>query len=435
MSDSFSEVSTTSWIGRIKNAIFGVLFGLVLFIASFVLIWWNEGRSVERIKTLQEGRDLVVSVSSDMVAPEYEGKLVHVSGMADTAEVLRDPLFGIQEQALKIKRTVEMYQWKEREERKTTENVGGSKTTRTTYHYDKVWSEDLIDSSRFKKSAEHENPVRKHYDSKVLSASDIHIGGYGIGATFVGKMSNYKPYQISDQHFGAMHPDLQNLLKVHDGAYFYGDPGSPEIGAMRIKYGIIKPQVYSIVGQQNHSVLGTYSAKNGDIALLETGTVNSDAMFSAAEKANALMTWGIRGGGFFLMFMGLRLFFGPLEIIASVIPFMGRIVETGLSLISGLIAAILTLLTIALAWVFYRPLIGGALLFVVVMFVFGGFRLTKRKSAPTRFTGESTPSKVDPDINGTLGSIVSEPVAQTAPEQPSDQADGEMGWNPENYRK
>ncbi len=40
---------------RIKSSFAGVLVGILLFIASFPLIIWNESRSVQRIKTLEEG--------------------------------------------------------------------------------------------------------------------------------------------------------------------------------------------------------------------------------------------------------------------------------------------------------------------------------------------------------------------------------------------
>ena len=45
MSDSY----TTSYLGNIKDSIVGVLIGIVLFIASFVVLWMNEGNSVKQI--------------------------------------------------------------------------------------------------------------------------------------------------------------------------------------------------------------------------------------------------------------------------------------------------------------------------------------------------------------------------------------------------
>ena len=41
--DSFTEVTGQSWFSRLTGAITGVLIGIVLFLISFPLLWWNEG--------------------------------------------------------------------------------------------------------------------------------------------------------------------------------------------------------------------------------------------------------------------------------------------------------------------------------------------------------------------------------------------------------
>lgn len=95
----YREIERTSWGKRLTSAISGVLFGILLFFGSFALIWWNEGRSVDRIKTLDQGRDQVVSVPSDRYDPSLRGQLLHMSGPAVSNEVLADPLFGVQDES------------------------------------------------------------------------------------------------------------------------------------------------------------------------------------------------------------------------------------------------------------------------------------------------------------------------------------------------
>ena len=56
-SDSFSEVSSQSWFGRLGNAIKSVLLGIILFVVSFPLLWWNEGRAVHTAQGLTELKD------------------------------------------------------------------------------------------------------------------------------------------------------------------------------------------------------------------------------------------------------------------------------------------------------------------------------------------------------------------------------------------
>ncbi len=51
-----------------------------------------------------------------------------------------------------------------------------------------------------------------------------------------------------------------------------------------------------------------------------------------------------------------------LSVTADIVPMFGSLVGTGTGIISFLLAAVLSLLTIAAAWVIYRPLLGLALL-------------------------------------------------------------------------
>ena len=62
------------------------------------------------------------------------------------------------------------------------------------------------------------------------------------------------------------------------------------------------------------------------------------------------------------MLFGLLLVTNVLSVAASVIPFLGDIVGAGTGMLAFAVALPLTLLTIALSWLAYRPLIGIPLL-------------------------------------------------------------------------
>jgi hypothetical protein len=53
-------------------------------------------------------------------------------------------------------------------------------------------------------------------------------------------------------------------------------------------------------------------------------------------------------------------------VIADVLPFLGSMVGAGTGIISFLLAACLSLITIAVAWIVYRPVLGIILLVVAV---------------------------------------------------------------------
>ena len=143
---SYTEISNQSWFGRIGSSIKGVIFGIILFILAFPLLFWNEGRAVKRYKALEEGAGAVISVTADKVDPANDGKLVHITAKAITKDILEDSEFGISANAVKLKRVAKMYQWKEIKKSERTKKVGGGTTTKTTYFYEKEWSNKLINS-------------------------------------------------------------------------------------------------------------------------------------------------------------------------------------------------------------------------------------------------------------------------------------------------
>ncbi len=374
MSDQFREVTTRSWGSRIMGSFVGVLIGIVLFFGSFPLIFWNEGRSVDRIKTLGEGRAAVVSLAADQIDSAHQGGLIHISGVATTDEVLKDVQFGVQENALKLSRTVEMYQWQEKSESKTTKNLGGSETTETIYSYDKTWSQSRIDSSRFKKPSGHENPSMPAYGSDQFTASTIKVGAFQLGSPFVSQISGFEDYPLGQSNLDAMDPSLKSSFNLTGKSYFRGNPSNPQVGAVRISFQIVRPTEVSAVGRQDGDALQSYAAKNGTISLLEAGTVSANDMFAAAESENKLITWLIRLGAFLMMWIGLSLVMGPISVLGSVIPFIGSILGAGTGFIAFVLALVLTAITAAIAWIVFRPLIGIALLVLAALFFFGGFK-------------------------------------------------------------
>src|SRR3954471_22985379 len=114
MSDFFRETTNQGWISRIGSSIKGVVVGGALVLVCVVVLFWNEGRAVNEYKRIEEGQTACVSVESTKVDPAYEGKEIHISGDAITPEKPTDEAFGVSTPALRLKRLVEMYQWKEK---------------------------------------------------------------------------------------------------------------------------------------------------------------------------------------------------------------------------------------------------------------------------------------------------------------------------------
>jgi hypothetical protein len=70
------------------------------------------------------------------------------------------------------------------------------------------------------------------------------------------------------------------------------------------------------------------------------------------------------------MFFGLSMVLKPLSVLADVLPILGNIVEIGNGLVAGVIALVCSLVTIAIAWIFYRPVLAIVLLLVAGAAIF-----------------------------------------------------------------
>lgn len=364
--DRFTEVTRQSWLSRIGGAVMGVFVGLALFLLAFPLLFWNEGRAVTTYKTLKEGGNVVISVPAQSVDTANAGRLIHVTGLADTQSTLTDPVFEVSAKALKLKRTVEMYQWKESSSSETTKKLGGSTETVTEYSYSREWSAGLINSDNFKRSDGHRNPSSMPYRSTEQTADDIRLEAFTLSPGLVSKISSFEPLRIS--HETPLPEALKETGQVYgEGFYFGQDPTNAQVGDVRVTFSMVKPITVSVIAKQVGNTFEPYVAKaSGSIELLQTGTHSADAMIQAAQASNTMLTWLVRLGGFIGMMIGLTMLFKPLSVIADVVPIVGTIVGAGTGIIAFLIAAPASLITIGIAWLFYRPLLGIALIALAV---------------------------------------------------------------------
>jgi hypothetical protein len=379
--DSYTEYGGRSWGSRLIESIKGILIGFVMFIVAFPLLFWNEGRAVQTAKSLGEGASEVVSAGSDSVETTNEGKLVYVTGDATTADTVSDPKFGVTVSALRLERVAEMYQWKESKTSNSQKHLGGGETTVTNYKYEKVWSPKLIKSGVFKQASGHENPQTMPVTNQTWTAKSVTLGGFTMPDALIDKMDKKESYAADETAASNAVPDVQNRFKLHQGRYYLGEnPAAAAVGDTRVTFKVVRPATVSIVARQVANTFEAYQAKaGGSILLLTYGTVSPDAMFKTAEKANKTLTWVLRAAGFLLMFIGLFLIFNPLAVVADVVPIFGSLLRAGVAGSVGLVASALSLVTISVAWLTYRPLLGLALLVLAAASMWGLVRLSMQK--------------------------------------------------------
>ena len=384
MADSFTEVTEQSWFSRIGGAIKGVLIGLLLFVVAFPLLFWNEGQAVRTYKTLKEGAKSVIDVSADKLDVANEGKLVHASGKLVTTSAMQDDEFGVSAAGvLQLKRQVEMYQWKESSESKTDKNLGGSTTTAKTYQYSKEWSANHIESTKFKVTEGHVNPAATPYGSQSWLAGSVTLGAFQMPASLVGQIR-----ETTSLTPGAKVP-LPALLgskaqRTTDGFYVGSDPATPQVGDVRIRFAVINPSVVSVIARQQGGGFTPYVTRGTGqtIEMLQLGEVPASLMFQHAVSQSQTLTWILRVVGFVVMLIGVNLVLRPLAVLGDVLPLLGDVLEFGIGLIAFVVAAPLSLLTIAIAWLVYRPLLGIALIALAAGIVYlVRMQILKKKTA------------------------------------------------------
>jgi hypothetical protein len=375
MSDQFTEVTTQGWLQRLGGSLVAALIGLILVPVSIGVLYWNEGRAVDAIRALNRGAAAIVEVNATEVDPQANGKLVHVSATMQPTTPARDPVFGVTgDGLLRLSRTVEMYQWKEESKSQSQQSVGGSKTTETTYTYQHVWSEQPIVSTQFKVRDGHQNPPMQ-VRSATFNAGGPKLGAYGVDPSLLNKVATFTPLP-------AQSAPPAGYQAAGDGFYQGQNPGQPAIGDVRVAFAAVPAQTISVAAAQSNGVLTGYRDANGyTIALAEPGVATAAALFHDEQKSEGRLTWILRGAGFVAMLIGFVCMTRPLTMVFAVLPFLESLVGAGAFLVALTLAVPITLVTIAIAWIVHRPVIGGLLLVAAVAAVYLLRKLHPRRPA------------------------------------------------------
>jgi len=383
MPDSFSVTTSQSWFSRLFGSIKSVLVGLIFFVLAFPLLWWNEGRAVRTARSLSEGAGSIVSAPADSIDASKEGKLVHMTGAVSTEKPVADDALPVQVQGVKLIRNVEMYQWNEEKKSETKKKLGGGEETVTTYTYNKEWASGRVDSSQFQHPEGHENPESVPYETQTFVADPVKVGVHKLAAEQIGKLNEAENLPLEASATESLSPELKERMKVADGRYYMGaDPKVPALGDVRISYQVVKPATVSLAAVQTGDTFAAYQAKAGDsILLVQTGAHTAAEMFQKAQDENAIMTWILRVVGFIVMFLGIFMVFRPIAVFADVVPLFGTFLGAGIGVFAFLGAAGLSFLTIAIAWVFVRPVLGISMLVIAIGALFYLLKLGQKKKA------------------------------------------------------
>ena len=390
---AYTETTSKSWFTRIRESFGGVVTGIVLIVLGTWLLSWNEERTFKTAGAIGEAEMITQDVQDiSRLDSSLEGKLIHAAGHADTKDVLRDDLFGVSVNAIKLERKAEYYQWVEHEHSETRKKFGGGEETVTTYTYSQEWTNSPVDSSNLR-DGDYRGRNTIIADIKDFSAlaPNVTFGAYTLPDFLKRSIGGAKAMTIESVDVKSLAGIIRtgaletasDLVKVSGNTVYIGrNSSSPTIGDVRVTFRQTPPADVSIIAQVIRNTFEEYRATNGyTFSRLEMGTVGMEGMFKDAKSENNIMAWIVRVVGVICVYIGLNLVFKPLSVIADVIPILGTIVGAGAGIVSLLIGLAWSLVVIAVAWLRFRPLIAGGLIAAAVALVVMSYMKSRKVQA------------------------------------------------------
>ncbi|RXG56092.1 Transmembrane protein 43-like protein [Armadillidium vulgare] len=337
---------------RVRDSLPAVIIGSILIICGAALLFWNEGEAVNTARTLDEGYNSVIHVTTaDFVDPNNDEKLVHVWGSLSVVTPLQDSFYGIKVKAVSLKRRVQTYQWVEEESSYSSSENNFDSPSDSSYSYSQKWKDKLVDSSSFYIPFGHENP-NVHYRTSIVpaviqTAEIVKIGSYNLSPAIKETFTKFIAFSGDEQ------PDTDEV-KLHNGMYYFTkDIFNPETGDIRVQFYFADN---SDRKKQSSDSLHPYVTSSGrELLMVREGKISIEEMFSSEHAQNRILTWFYRLFGWFLLFIGMTSVSSIVQYLVAQSPLLRDVIFLGLGSANLTLSMSLSLLLIGGAWTFYRP--------------------------------------------------------------------------------
>jgi hypothetical protein len=321
------------------------------------------------------------------VESENENKLIHKIGRLKVGSFgpAVDPNFDLSKvtksRFIKMIRSVEMYQWQEIKSSNTSENWGGSKTTVTSFEYEKEWADRVIDERQFRMERGHTNPKSMPFKSVTVLAKEVLFGDSAGEFSLNAELTKNLPC-VDNAHFTPLGEkteltafddgvtlsevnklgdkvknvivDSNDTLKLYDG-------DEPKLGDIRFKYKVLGEldSDYTIVACQGaNGELKPMEFRDEDatpVCIIRKGRMTAVEAIEDEHNVDANTKYFIRWGCFFLNVVGCRLMCEPLVVFTTLVPFLSSVVGASAWLVSIPAGAVLTAVPMTLGYIAARP--------------------------------------------------------------------------------
>lgn len=368
-------------------------------------------------KIINEGLKECIEINNGKCIYETEGSLICVHGNVMVDETLIDDIFGTQlENGIKLVRIVQIFQYVE------------EKYSDDDTEYKKIWVHDIVDSSNFvceKIRGKNEIKSNKFFRNKTFYANEIRIGDYILNHELKDLMTCEEKLSIKSQEsiikFDEINNKTNKKSQIQDDMIFCSkyEGSKPKLGDLRVRYDYLKaPKSFTIIARQKNNRLEPYYGKNTEkpqenlelnykeshsldinsnllekskekleksektffvkiirnfmddsikINWIFEGSIPLEICFAKKMKKERKIIWLLRLVGFLMKSFGVYFFLTPLLAFLKWIPIIGTSVSIIFFFFSLSAGFSLSLITISIAWIFYRSLVGGFMIFTSVM--------------------------------------------------------------------
>lgn len=333
---------------KLVGSIGWLLLGIVLFLASF----WLLHKSIVRTD-YTDVADKAIPVAESQGDSEF----VYVTGELKSDELLGDGLYLNEGEYLIVDRTVEMYAW--------TESIETDDNDVKYYEYNTEWLDEVPDSREFNEERYHENPEKpeRNLREEVNTAT---VGGYEVDLNKL-RLPTLEPLTLTEDRVTLYnYEELQsdeNYDYIFDG---YGTFEEPEIGDIRIKFSVLKPdKKVTVFGRlDGNELVAHHGEQEKGLYRAFDGTIDDAKSVLTGEYKTA----GTMGeiGVMILMWIGLLLILKPLSVSLELIPFLGKFGKGALAIITAILAFVITKIAATILAV-VNSLVGLAVIAIVVI--------------------------------------------------------------------
>lgn len=391
-------------LNRLAGSLKGILIGFILFFVSIGVLYWNEGRV-----DLSGVADDAIKISATEQNPEAEGQLVSLSGTIEAEGMIGD-IYLQEGDYVAVRRNVEMYAWDEKSESVENndgyidnENPDQRRIEDRIYSYEKTWTSNPSDSSKFEFPSEHQNP-QKPIEGETIKATSAKVGLYSLNldkAQLPGfqdviltaenalleegnLMEDEDTGTAFFENFEDITPTLESNKYIFKG---FGTLEAPEVGDVRISYSVVPSnQQVTVFGQQSGTEISTFvGPKNSNLYRIFSGTHEESLSKMTTEHSQS--TWGLRVLGFVLMWISLGMLLGPISTVLDFVPLVGDLGKGVIGIATFIVAAVVSTVVVFVSMILHNIIA----LILVALLIIGVVVMILRGKAQSTSTSKSKP--------------------------------------------